>query len=137
MRKIPTAAGTLPQSPPVGEGGIESLSDGKHGDLRGGLSSLSSLRALCPGLVGTAGYSRVQRVRLSAGQPEGQAKRRQTRTSGGVGPVAGWASAQSVAGTRFALVFRWASVSTTKVCQRRVISISTSVGTVQFVSKYW
>jgi hypothetical protein len=43
-------------------GGSESLSDGKHGNLQGGLSSLFSLRALCPGLVGTAGYGPVRPV---------------------------------------------------------------------------
>ena len=43
-------------------GGSESLSDGKHGNLQGGLSSPFSLRALCPGLVGTAGYGPVRPV---------------------------------------------------------------------------
>jgi len=43
-------------------GGSESLSDGKHGNLQGGLSSPFSLRASCPGLVGTAGYGPVRPV---------------------------------------------------------------------------
>jgi len=52
--------------------------------------------------MGTARCSRAQQGRLSAGQPEGQAKRSQTRMPGGVGgagsipvptrlgPVVGW-----------------------------------------------
>jgi len=43
-------------------GGSESLSDGKRGSLRGGLSSSFILRALCPGLVGTAGNGPVRPV---------------------------------------------------------------------------
>ena len=43
-------------------GGSEGLSDGKHGDLQGGLSSPFSLLALCLGLVGTAGYGPVRPV---------------------------------------------------------------------------
>lgn len=43
-------------------GGSESLSDGKHGNLQVGLSIPFSLRALCPSLVGTAGYGAVRPV---------------------------------------------------------------------------